>query len=180
MRLSQRINNIAIQKKVGGSFAASNAIVARALIDTKNNVQIDPDDLPTTAANLLGGAVAAGIKSSSASVGVGYATGAGGAVTQATNSSTGVTINKVAGQITTVALTTAAGAEEVFTVTNSAVAATDLPVVSTAYSGAGTVAVSTKKVAAGAFDIVISNLHASSALNAAVVINYAVIKSVAA
>ena len=102
--------------------------------------------------------------------GLGYGIGAGGAVTQATNSSTGVTLNKVSGQITTVALTTAAGAEEVFTVTNTCVAATDVIVVSTTYAGAGTILVATKAVAAGSFNIVISNLHASAALNAAAVI----------
>ncbi len=124
--------------------------------------------------------VADGQLSSSPSVGVGYATGAGGAVTQATSASTGVTLSKPCGQITTVALTTAAGAEEVFTVTNTTVAATDVVVVSCTYAGAGTVLVATKAVAAGSFDITITNLHASSALNAACVINFAVIKSVAA
>jgi len=123
---------------------------------------------------------ASSIRSTSASGGVGYGTGAGGAVTQATNSSTGVTINTPTGQITTVALTTAAGAEERFTVTNSSVAATDVPVLSTTYNGNGTVALSVQKVAAGAFDIVITNLHASSAFNAAMVINFSVIKGVAA
>jgi len=59
MRLTQRINLLAIQKKVGGSFAATNAIVARALIDTKNNVQVDPDNLPQTLTNLAGSTGAA-------------------------------------------------------------------------------------------------------------------------
>lgn len=111
---------------------------------------------------------------------LGFGTGAGGAITQITNSATGVTINTSTGQITTVALTTAAGAEERFTVTNSSVAATDIPVVSTTYNGAGTVGLSVQKVGAGVFDIVITNLHASAAFNAAMVINFAVIKGVAA
>lgn len=126
-------------------------------------------------------AVTAGITSSGATgAGIGYATGAGGAVTQITNASTGVTLNNLSGQITTVALTTAAAAEEVFTVTNSTVAATDVVVVSTTYAGGGTIMVTTKKTAAGAFDIAIANLHASAALDAVVVINFAVIKAVAA
>lgn len=130
----------------------------------------------------LKGAVTAqsSVKSTSATAGVGYGTGAGGAVTQATNASTGVTLDKICGQITTVALTTAAGAEESFTVTNSAVAATDVIVVSTTYAGAGSILVGTRKVAAGAFDIVITNLDGAAALNAAAVINFAVIKTVAA
>lgn len=121
-----------------------------------------------------------GPQSTSPTLGVGYATGAGGAVTQATSASTGVTLNKICGQITTVALTTAAAAEEVFTVTNSTVEAEDVVVVSTTYAGAGTIMVATKKVADGSFDITIANLHAANALNAVVVINFAVIKAVAA
>ncbi len=110
----------------------------------------------------------------------GHVTGSGGVVTQITSSSTGVTLNKPTGQITTVALTTAAAAEEVFTVSNSLVAATDVPVLATTYAGAGTPALSVKNVVAGAFDIVITNLHASAALNAAMTINFSLIKAVAA
>lgn len=124
--------------------------------------------------------VASSVKSTSATGGVGYATGAGGAVTQITSASTGVTLNKACGQITTVALTTAAAAEERFTVTNSAVAATDVVVVGTTYNGAGTALLSVQKIAAGAFDIVISNAHATAAFDAVMVINFAVIKAVAA
>ncbi len=102
----------------------------------------------------------------------------GGTVTQTTSSSTPVTINKYTGQITTVALTTAAGAEEVFTVNNNKVRATDVVVVSTTYSGAGTPAVSVKGVANGSFVIVITNLHASAALDAAMTINFAIVRAV--
>lgn len=123
---------------------------------------------------------ASAILSTGPTKGVGYATGAGGAVTQITSSATGVTLNKVTGQITTVALTTAAAAEERFTVTNSAVAATDSIALGTTYNGAGTPMLGVVNVAAGAFDVVITNLHAANALNAAMVINFAVIKGVAA
>lgn len=111
--------------------------------------------------------------------GIGYTTGVGGAVTQASSASTGVTLNKVCGQITTVALTTAGAAEEVFVVTNSEVAATDVIALSTTYAGAGTPMLGVKGVAAGSFSIVITNLSAS-ALDALMVINFAVIKAVAA
>lgn len=102
--------------------------------------------------------------------------GAGGAVTQITSASTGVTLNTVRGQITTVALTTAAAAEEVFVVTNSSVAAADIVAVSTTYAGGGTPIVSVKGVAAGSFSVVISNLHASAALDAVLVVNFTVLK----
>lgn len=103
-------------------------------------------------------------------------TGEGGAVTQATSASTGVTLNKHTGQITTVALTTAAGAEEVFTVSNSKVTSTDVVEVATTYAGAGVPLVGVKAVANGSFDLVITNLHASAALNAALVVNFRIRK----
>lgn len=110
----------------------------------------------------------------------GHQTGAGGAVTQITSAATGVTLSKPCGQITTFALTTAAGAEEVFTVTNTLVAATDVIVLSTTYAGAGTPMLSVSKVTGGTFDIIITNAHGANALNAVMVINFVVIKSVAA
>lgn len=99
-----------------------------------------------------------------------------GAVTQITSAATGVTLNKLAGAVTTVALTTAAAAEERFTVTNSEVAATDVISLSTTYDGAGVPMLSVMKVAAGAFDIVVTNVHATLALNAVMVINFVVHK----
>ena len=124
---------------------------------------------------------AKGIVSVSPSAGIGYATGAGAAVTQATNITTGVTINAIAGKITTVASTLAAQATAEFVVTNSAVSATDVVAISSTYAGAGSCMVSVSQVADGSFSIVIFNATtATTALNAAVGINFAVIKSVAA
>ncbi len=125
------------------------------------------------------GTFSGAVQTTGATVTSGYKTGAGGAVTQITNASTGVTLSKPCGKITTVALTTAGAAEERFTVTNTLVTATDTIALGTTYDGGGTPIVSVLKVAAGAFDIVISNLSASS-LDAVMVINFAVLKSVAA
>jgi hypothetical protein len=119
------------------------------------------------------------ITTTGATASSGYATGAGGAVTQITNASTGVTLSKPCGQITTVALTTAGAAEERFTVTNTLVTATDTITLGTTYNGGGTPMVGVLKVAAGAFDIVITNLSAS-ALDDVMVINFAIHKAVAA
>lgn len=114
--------------------------------------------------------------------GIGYKTGAGGAVTQITSRATGVTLDKLCGTITTDSTSLAAGAEATFVVTNAKVAAADVVVVSIKSGGTtvgSTVAVVTA-VAAGSFSITVSNLHASTADTAALVINFAVIKSVAA
>ena len=60
----------------------------------------------------------------------------GGTVTQATNKTTGVTLNTESGQITMNNAALAAAAEVSFTVTNSEIAATDVVVVN--HGSAGT------------------------------------------
>lgn len=111
---------------------------------------------------------------------LGYATGAGGTVTQLTDRTTGVTLNKTCGAITTHTASLAAAAEATFTVTNSTVAATDVVVVSIKPGGTGTPQAYVSNVAAGSFAITITNLHASVADTSADVINFAVVKAVAA
>lgn len=108
---------------------------------------------------------------------IGYTSGLGGAVTQATSKSTGVTLNKVCGQITTHDASLAAAAEVAFTVTNSFVAATDVVVASIASGAtAGAYNLQVSAVAAGSFDLAIGNMSAGS-LGEAIVINFAVIKA---
>lgn len=70
---------------------------------------------------------ATGLLSSHATAGVGYTTGAGvgGTVPQATNKGTGVTLNKLSGQITMHNAALAAGAKIAFTLTNSTIATAD-------------------------------------------------------
>ena len=110
--------------------------------------------------------------------GLGYVTGAGGTVTQLTSKSTGVTINKICGAITTNNAALAAGAEVKFTVTNSMVAATDVVALSIQSGGtSGSYLLTVGAVAAGSFDIVISNASAGS-LSQALIINFAIIKAV--
>lgn len=111
---------------------------------------------------------------------IGYATGAGDTVTQITNRSTGVTINKPCGKIQTDTTSLAAAAEATFTVTNSVVEIGDVVVVSIRSGTAATTIAFVTAVAAGSFDITISNLHASTAETGAIVINFAVIKGVTA
>lgn len=119
------------------------------------------------------------ISTSSATAGVGYATGAGGTVTQITSRSTGVTLSKVSGQITTTADSLAAGAIVTLTVTNTAVAATDNIVLSKVSGDVDTHAW-VNAVLAGSFDITLRNTHASAADTTAYVTNFAVIKGVTA
>jgi hypothetical protein len=108
--------------------------------------------------------------------GIGYATGAGGAVTQTTSRTTGVTLNKIAGSIT---LVSAAGttAWNTFTVTNSTVAATDVPRVSQK-SGTDKYQIHVTAVAAGSFAITYATTGGTTTEQP--VFNFVVIKGVAA
>ena len=115
--------------------------------------------------------------------GFGYITGAGGAVTQTTSATTGVTLNKPSGQITTVAQNIAAEACVDFTVTNNQVAVTDVPMVAVqSGSNGGNTTASVKSVGAGSFVIKIANNNASggTAETGTLVINFVIIKAVAA
>lgn len=112
--------------------------------------------------------------------GLGYGTGAGGAVTQDTSKSTAVTLSKLVGQITLNAASLAAGAEATFTVTNSLVGVGDVPVACHGSAGtSGAYGVFISNVAAGAFDVTVSNLSAG-ALAEAIVVNFAIIKGAVA
>jgi hypothetical protein len=111
---------------------------------------------------------------------VGYSTGTGGAVTQATDKSTGVTLNRRCGRITMNNASLAAAAEVSFTLTNSTIAATDV-VYTCIASGAtaGAYNVQVDAVANGSCRISVGNMSSGS-LDEAIVLNFVVIKSVIA
>ena len=122
-----------------------------------------------------------GFLSSSPTVGIGYGTGAGGTVTQGAGRTTGVTLNNITGAITTDSASLAAEATADFTVTNSAVAIGDTVVLSmrSGSNGGGTL-INVITVAAGSFGIRVhnGNVAAGGAETGAIIINFAVIKSV--
>jgi len=112
--------------------------------------------------------------------GIGYTTGAGGAVTQVTSKATGVTLNKTTGTITMVASLLAATTSVAFTLTNSLIAATDTVIVNIKSGAtANSYFVSVDAVAAGSCSISLRNYTAGS-LSEAVVLSFVVIKGVAA
>ena len=120
-------------------------------------------------------AVSAGAK-------IGYSRG-GGSVTQATNRTTGVTINALSGTITTNNASLAAEEAAAFVVTNSTVAIGDVVVVSQRSGAVGVLTdVVVTAVAAGSFTIAVMNNNpaAGTAETGAIIINFAVIKSVSA
>lgn len=109
---------------------------------------------------------------------LGYTTDAQGTVTQATSKSTGVTLNKSAGQITTNNAALASVTNVTFTLTNSFISANDVLVLnvgSGATAGAYNCWVS--GLSAGAATITLRNISGGS-LSEAVVINFALIHNV--
>lgn len=126
----------------------------------------------------------AGILSTGATgAGIGYGTGAGGVVTQITSRTTGVTLSKLTGQITTDTSSLAAEAAAEFTVTNTTVAIGDVIVVSIqSGTNGGNTEVFVSTVAAGSFKLKVANNNAAggTAETGAIIINFAVIKAVAA
>jgi hypothetical protein len=118
-----------------------------------------------------------------ATTSIGYPTGSGGTITQTTNRSTGVTLDKICGYIQTDTTSLAAEASAVFTVTNATVAIGDVVVVSIrSGSNGGNTAVNVTTVANGSFAIRVSNNNAAAgtAETGAILINFAVIKAVSA
>lgn len=110
--------------------------------------------------------------------GIGYGTGAGGTVTQATSKSTGVTLNKLCGAITMNGAALSNGAEVGFTVTNSLVRANDVPVVAIKSGAtADSYQVTVDAVADGSFRISVSNCSSGS-LSEAIVLSYVIVRGV--
>lgn len=104
---------------------------------------------------------------------LGYGVGAGGAVTQATSRTTGVTLNKTTGAITLVSAagsTTAAS----FTVTNSLVAATDVILLSQK-SGTDKYDLAVTAVGAGSFEITFQTKSGTTVEQP--VFNFAIVKA---
>ena len=106
---------------------------------------------------------------------IGYGTAAQGTVTQATDKSTGVTLNKSSGRITMNNAALASNTAASFTLTNNLISTND--VIITNVSGGGTAGAYTTYVSsmtAGSAVITLRNLSAGS-LSEAVIVNYAII-----
>jgi uncharacterized protein (DUF1778 family) len=109
---------------------------------------------------------------------IGYSVAAQGTVTQATDKSTAVTLNKSAGRITMNAAALAGGAVASFTLNNNLISANDTLIVCVASNTTGSAAAAyttyVSYLSAGSALISLRNLSATS-YSEAVVINYAII-----
>ena len=138
---------------------------------------------PTFTAPVLGVATGTSLAvtglltTSSATAAFGYATGAGGTVTQATNKSTGVTLSTNTGLITMNGAALAADAIVSFTLTNTAIGALDMILLQ--HDSAGTVGsyVLSAQPSAGSAVINVANRSAAS-LSEAIVLRFGILKSV--
>lgn len=120
-----------------------------------------------------------GLKSlgKTAAAGVGYGTGAGVAVVQATNKSTAITANGMCGTITMAAGSLAAGTPVAFVVNNSSLLTTDFMIAQ--HASVGTIsayAVTARITSAGVAAITVRNLTAG-ALDEQIVISFMVFRS---
>lgn len=157
-----------------GSITIANTGVT-AIAGTANQIALSASTGSVTA-SLPVTVIAPGSLKAAGTGGVGYSTGAGGAVTQLTSRTTGVTLNTPTGAIT---MFSAAGSTTpaTFTVTNSAVAATDVIILNQA-SGTNLYQLLVTAVGTGSFDITF--FTTGGVVVDAPVINFAVIKGVTA
>lgn len=150
-------------------------------VDASNNLNLGRSNVTTTGTVSAGAtsptsiAATGAITSSSPSAGIGYATGAGCAVTQGTNRTTTVVCTGTSGAIT---LISAAGSATPasFTVTNTSVAATDVVIVNQK-SGTDLYEIHVTAVGAGSFRI--TSFTTGGTTTEQPVFNFAVIKGVA-
>ena len=159
---------------VGGNISTGGLITATGNLNAGNI--ITAGIMSSTGNATHGNIISYGSITSNNTGGVGYATGAGGAVTQLTSRTTGVTINKITGAIT---LFSAAGSAsyQTFIVTNSTVAATDVIIVNQK-SGTDKYEAFVTNVAASSFSITFATTGGTTTEQP--VFNFAVIKAVAA
>lgn len=171
-----------------GSSSSANTITAnRAGSDTINGatsaiIQNAYGFLALESNGTNGWSVAAassprGLLCISPTAGLGYGTGAGGTVPQATNKSTGVTLNTASGAITMNSAALAGGAIVSFVLTDSAIAATDVLILNHVSGGTPGSYSLNAQAAAGSATINVRN-NTGGSLNEAIVVQFAVIKAV--
>jgi hypothetical protein len=156
----QQLYGLKILTSTGKIIQGSTSLAIRDSTDASNNLLVTDGGI-VTMRNAFG--YAAGIA-------------AGGTVTQATSKATGVTLNKVTGEITMNAAALASGAVVQFTLTNSTVLASDFLVIDHVSGGTlGSYQVSMTP-AAGSVLVTVKNTSAGS-LSEAIVLRYLVLRA---
>jgi hypothetical protein len=165
-----------------GTFTTLNATGGGALTGTWTDLgSVTTVDINggTIDGTTVGAAAAASVRGTTveATTSIGYPTGTGGTVTQATNKSTAVTLDKISGQITMDAAQLNRNTGVSFTLNNSFIAATDVVIVNIASGAtANSYTATIDAVAAGSCLIHLHNHTTGTDLSEAVVLNFVVIK----
>jgi hypothetical protein len=162
----------------------SSANLAAALTDETGTGAAVFANTPTLVTPVIGAATGTSLSTTgniviSSTGKVGYTTGAGGAVTQATSKATAVTLSRSTGQITLNAAALAAATTVSFTLTNAVIEANDILVMNHISAGTAGSYLLNAQCAAGSASINVRNVSAGS-LSEAIVIAFAVIKAVVA
>jgi len=172
-------NKTLVTTEVSGALDFTDA-VASLSVQSVSSITFDADGIQAgsyKAGSIDNAAFADGILIENAPVGLGYGTGAGGTVTQATSKSTAVTLNKPTGRITMTADAIPAGGLVQFQLFNSVIAGGDGLFVDfvSGIASIGNYAIQTYVNDAGGCFISIRNLSGSP-LAEAIVIRFFVIK----
>lgn len=179
-----------------GGTGASDAAGARTNLGLGSIATQDSDAVSITGGSISGvtmtgsftGVTTIEVDELQVSQSFGYAgAGTGGTVTQLTSRTTGVTLDKICGDITLVSASVSGLSSERFTLTNSTIGATDIVqvcLVGGAVAGTGpttsTYDVGVLRVAAGACDIVVHNTNNSATATEQLTVRFMVIKGVTA
>lgn len=179
-----------------GGTGASDAAGARTNLGLGSIATQDSDAVSITGGSISGvtmtgsftGVTLIEVDELQVSTSFGYAgAGTGGTVTQLTSRTTGVTLDKICGDITLVSASVSGLSSQRFTLTNSTIGATDMVQVclvgdSAAGTGPTTSAydVGVLQVAAGACDIVVHNTNNSATATEQLTVRFMVIKGVTA
>jgi hypothetical protein len=161
---------------IGANGGAASSALGGANALQITNLSAAPIVLATNGTEKLRIASGGDVTVSTAAL-LGYGTGSGGTVTQATSKATTVTLNKPTGQITMNNAALAAGADVSFIFNNTLIGASDNVILTFANNAAGTsfYNVWISYLVSSRVDITLKNISASSR-GEALIINFAIIK----
>lgn len=178
------------QGRCGIEFYAAQDFTANTACGTYANIQVTPigSNAAITSMQFTGnGVIATGFMSATGNIisggnilatdggAVGYTTGAGGTISQTGNKSTGVTLNKLTGEITMQNTALAASTAVSFTLTNSTIGARDLLLINLVGGATAGAYIYGANCTTGSAIITVRNVSLGS-LSEALVLRYAVIR----